>query len=463
MMTVIAKTTLSFATERPGVLPFAEEQLGLALDLPSELDGAEEGEIAYPSDFVPMKPAIEILLHGHAYSDRPELRHPASVEIESVARAFVVETAAPSVRAPLVARSIRSPNGLEGAPPTGPRRALATPGTSARGTLHAPFTHAEGFNFIEYAVGPESQRMKSPPAGWTLTLRGLSARASKRVVALPDIAPVVWLDTAAQRGAELEMWCDTVWIDTDRELCVMVWRGVVETPSLEDDGVERILLSLARGDEAPALSEVRRDLARSAFEPAVEIDDFDDESARELAADEATFAQYETWDEAVEPSISLEAYASIAAASAEGGEARASALAARGLDEKGFGVEERAWLIKLGDLAQHGETGPAVRFGELFLTAQDALQGPGEGGETAEAYAALKVDLDRASDTIELLAARRMTLAQWMRMDRRWQRRAAEDRGLRERIDRSMRTYRARLARETESPAPGASTRGGTE
>lgn len=436
MMTVIAKVTLSFAEDRPGPLPFAEEQPGLSLDLPSELDGAEEGEIAYPSDFVPMKPAIEVLVHGHAFSDRPAQRIRAAVEVESVARSFVVEAAAPQVQIPLISQAIRSPDGLLSAPPVGP--------VKTRREVREPLVHPEGFDFIEYASGPESQRMKSAPAGWSVTLRGLSPRAEKRVLQLPDITPLVWLDTEADRGAEVEMACDTVWIDTDRELCTMVWRGFIEIPSIEHDSVDRIFLALARGDEAKGLADVRRDLARSAFEPAVELDDFEDESARERAADEAVFAQFESWHEGTEPAISLEAYAALAAASAEGPDARARALTAHRLDEKGFGVEERAWLMKLGDLAMQGDVSTAVRFGELFVAAQDALAAPDEGRESEEQYAALKVDIDDARDTTQALAARDITLSKWMRMDRRWQSRMTEDASLRGRIERFVRAYRAR-------------------
>src|SRR5262245_11380247 len=54
MMTVVAKATYSFAGADSTPLPFAEEQLGLALEMASELEGAD-GEMAYPSDFIPMK------------------------------------------------------------------------------------------------------------------------------------------------------------------------------------------------------------------------------------------------------------------------------------------------------------------------------------------------------------------------------------------------------------------------
>lgn len=436
MMTVIAKVTFSFAGDVANPLPFAEEQPGLSLDLPSELDGAEEGEIAYPSDFIPMKPAIEVLVHGHAYSDKPSPRVRASIEVESVARSFVAEAAAPSTQIPLVSQAIRSPDGLTAAPPVGPVK-------TAR-EVREPLTHPEGFPFIDYACGPASQRMKSAPAGWTVTLRGLSPRAEKRAFMLPDITPLVWLDMESDRGAEVEMSCDTVWIDTDHELCTLVWRGFVEIPSVERDGVDRIFLALQRGDEGPSLSDVRRDLAKSAFEPAVELSDFEDDTARERAADEAAFSEYEMWGETTTPTIPLEVYASVAAASAEGPDARTAALSRHGLTDKAFGVEERAWLLKLGDLAMQGDVSTAVRFGELFVAAQDALAGPKEGRESEEEYAALKVDIDEASDTDAALAARDMTLPKWMRMDRRWQSRMTEDAALRDRIERFVRAYRSR-------------------
>jgi hypothetical protein len=77
--------------------------------------------------------------------------------------------------------------------------------------------------------------------------------------------------------------------------------------------------------------------------------------------------------------------------------------AGRGLDEKTFLQEERAWLTKMGDAAMSGDSALALRYGELFVAAQDGLAGPREGSETASVYAILKVDMDDADDPAALL------------------------------------------------------------
>jgi hypothetical protein len=61
---------------------------------------------------------------------------------------------------------------------------------------------------------------------------------------------------------------------------------------------------------------------------------------------------------------------------------------------------------------------------------------------------AIKVELDDADDLMKALTDRKMTLAQWMRMDRRWTRWALDDRVLEAAIDRQEAAYRmARLNR----------------
>lgn len=439
MMTVVAKATFSFAKDAGPDLPFAEEPMAISLDVPSELEGGED-EIAYPSDFVPMKPAVEVLLHGHAYSEISTKRHVASVELRSLSddeedgmsRAFAVESAAKASRAPLVSARLRSVDLLP-AEPVGPR--------PSRELLTA---HPQGFDFAEYKVGPETQQLGAAPLGWELTLTGLSPRAHKRTLRIPNRAPVAWVDSSRGRGEPLEMWCDTVWIDTDRELLVLVWRGVIEVPSLGDDGVERVVVTLSSGGREPELADVARDLVRGAFEPAAELPDLDDEDISRYAAEEAALAQYELWDDAPEPSISLEAYAAASAALAEGQGDRKAVLRGLGLDEKTFLQEERAWLTKMGDAAMSGDSALALRYGELFVAAQDGLAGPREGSETASKYAVLKVDMDDADDPAALLRDREMTLPAWMRMDRRWTRRAKDDTELQAEIERHMRAYRAR-------------------
>lgn len=432
VMTFVVKATFSYArcSSPSDEMPLADEPEGLALDVPSEIEGAEENELAYSSDFVPQKQMSDLLLTGHASSRRPAELIPARVDLGAASRAFAVAAPRASMRAPLLRAAIRARDGKSAAEPVGP--SLTPP---------LPEEHPLGFDFSAYNTAPAPQRLGIIPPGARLVLAGLSERAETLELKLPDVAPVLWVDTREERGALVSLECDTVWIDTDRELLVMAYRGLIEVPSLELDGVERVTLALARGGVSPSFEDVQRDLERGVFEAAVELPDFyDDEPPAQEAA---IFSKYEVWERPIEPTISLEKYALISAALAEQRDPRKETLKAYGFDEDSFLMEERGWLTTMSEAAMKGDPEPATRYGELFVKAQDDLAGPNEGRETIEDYVALKVEMDDAPDPTKTLADRQMTLAQWLRMDRRWTRRALSDQGLEAEIDRRAAAYRA--------------------
>jgi hypothetical protein len=437
VMTFVVKATFSYAkcSSTADEMPFADEPEGLALDVPSELPGAAEDEIAYSSDFVPRKRMRDLLLTGNAFSKRPTELLRASVELGAASRAFVVEGAKAAVRAPLNRAAIRSKDGKSAAEPVGP-------------SLTPPLLeeHPLGFDFIAYNTAPASQRIEVIQRGARLSLSGLSERAEALELKLPGVEPVLWIDTMEERGIPISLECDTIWIDTDRELLVMVYRGLTEVPSLEFDGVVQATLGLAKEGVSPSFEDVQKDLERGVFEAAVELPDFDDDAGPPPEA--SMFAKYEVWEKPIEPSISLEKYALISAALAEEREPRKETLKAYGFDEDSFLMEERGWLTTMSEAAMKGDSEPATRYSELFVKAQDGLAGPNEGRETIEEYVAIKVELDDADDLMKALTDRKMTLAQWMRMDRRWTRWALDDRVLEAAIDRQEAAYRmARLNR----------------
>ena len=68
-LTVIAKLTLSYyaGKDAPQVAAISTEQKSLTLGRALK----EGDEAIYPSDFVPRKAAADVLLVGHAFSERP--------------------------------------------------------------------------------------------------------------------------------------------------------------------------------------------------------------------------------------------------------------------------------------------------------------------------------------------------------------------------------------------------------
>ena len=463
VLSFVVKATYSYAKcAAAGDEPvLADEPEGMALDVPSELDGAAEGEMAYPSDFVPRKEACDVLVTGHAFSKRPLARIPAHFKVGTVERAFEVESPIAAVKAPLVAAAIRAGTGAA-APSGSPGLGVASvanrqsaPGQAEPvGPSPTPALLEDyplGFDFEAYSRAPASQRIAEPSGREEVVLTGLSERASTLRFRLPKKAPVVWVDTVDERGSPMDMTCDTVWIDTDRQLVVMAYRGIWRVPDLDIDGVTQVIVSLAEPGPTPArLADVQDDLARGVFEMAVELDDFDEEGPP--PQEPSLFSRYEMWEKHEEPTISLERYALIAAALAEGTPPRGETLRAHGFDEEGFLLEERGWLGRMAETAMKDEAALATRYGELFVEAQDRLAGPGEGKESVTEYAMLKVDIEDAADPQQVLEARKISLALWMRMDRRWTRRANEDPRVEAEIQRCCEAYRARV--ETAGKAP---------
>jgi len=191
------------------------------------------------------------------------------------------------------------------------------------------------------------------------------------------------------------------------------------------------------GDEAAgAAPDARVDAAY-----AIEERDFVADAPSDL--DEDAMAAYAAWDEPVEPTLAVGDYARIAAELAEGKEPRGSTLDRHGLDEDGWALEERAWLDRMASAAMNGDASPTVEYGDRFVAEQDALARPEEAKTTLEDYAALRAAMEKTGDPPALLARRSLTLPEWMRLDRRWTRRAADDPEVAARLDRALAAARA--------------------
>ncbi len=461
----VVKVTYSFAkcAALGDEMVLADEPEGMALDVPSELDGAAEGEMAYPSDFVPGKARCDVLVTGHAFSKRPAPRMVGHFKVGPVERRFEVESPAASVHAPLVVANLREVKGA-GAPAGGVGIGMAlggnkespAPAMEPVGPSPTPALLEEyplDFDFATYNRAALSQRIEELAGREEVVLTGLCERAETLRFRLPKKVPVMWVDTVDERGSPLGVTCDTVWIDTDRQLVVMVYRGIREVPDLDIDGVTQVIVALAEpGPEPARLADVQDDLARGVFEMAVELDDFEEEAA--APAEPSLFARYEMWEKHQEPTISLERYALIAAALSEGTPPRGETLRGFGFDEEGFLLEERGWLTRMAETAMQDQAALATRYGELFVQAQDRLAGPDEGKETVEEYAMLKVDVEDSADLQQTLSDRKTTLARWMRMDRRWTRRAKDDERVEIQIERCCEAYRARVAGAALPAAP---------
>jgi len=203
-------------------------------------------------------------------------------------------------------------------------------------------------------------------AGATICTTGLKVGGGKAVIRLPAIIPRVVLETEAG-SFELEMLCDTLLVDTDREQISLVWRG--QSPCSDNrQELRRLVVSMERAAGSRTLAQVMRDLPRAVVGWAVEPEDL---NAGAPAADEddaeLRMAKLATWDIRPEPTLSLEQYAQVAAEMACAADDRRGAVLDRhDLDEDSWLLEERVWLETIGEAAARGDEAMVLQFGERF-------------------------------------------------------------------------------------------------
>ena len=241
-LTVVVKATLRLDAD--GEAELAEEQEPLSLDRPAP--GGSESDLAYGSDFVPLKARVDVLLAGHARRPAPATVLPIRFAVDAMERALLALASPPSARVPLLPRYLRASASLTAAPVrVGPVRADVPAGDD----VAPPAWTAERFDFSRFNVAPAEQRLGLLRSGTRIVLEGLLADAPRRQVTLPPLRPRILYapdGPATETPREVALRCDTLWIDTDRANCVLVWRGVLVPP--ERRGSAPLLVLVTRRD-----------------------------------------------------------------------------------------------------------------------------------------------------------------------------------------------------------------------
>ena len=305
VLTVVCKATFAL---RPGQSPLAPTQQPVAT-----ADVLAEGSRALhvASDLVPLKKQPEVLLTGHAFAPGGQ-RVPSFVarlavgEIDKAIqitgdRTFGLDGAlsdpAPFVRLPLVWD--RAAGGPDTSNPVGrPIGAAATP--DAYGRVPAPNLLPAGFHLTSrkdivpvvglgpiaphwpsraaclhrhaagwdparwherplppdidlayFSAAPPDQRRAAPFGDEQIYLENLHPLFAQLQTRLAPVTPSVIVDRG-QGSEPLQLRCDTLLIDTDRGLAMLVWRGHVQLDHPDRPG--RILVTHAEPREASASS-----------------------------------------------------------------------------------------------------------------------------------------------------------------------------------------------------------------
>jgi hypothetical protein len=119
-----------------------------------------------------------------------------------------------------------------------------------------------------FNAAPRDQQIEALRPNERLVLENLHPEHPRLVTSLSGVRPVAFVERRGAPAQELTMTADTLWIDTDRSICTVTWRGQV---SLEHPGQPgRVLVATAEAGQRLGWAEVER-LARGAVEGA-EID-----------------------------------------------------------------------------------------------------------------------------------------------------------------------------------------------
>jgi hypothetical protein len=119
-------------------------------------------------------------------------------------------------------------------PATAPSRRNALSAAGAAGVTALELGHRagpvpEGFNFAFFNLAPLDQQIGDVPLGSAVVLENLHPREPVFTSRLPAAAPALRaVEAATGRALDLRARCDTVWIDGDREVVLLVFRGTTE-------------------------------------------------------------------------------------------------------------------------------------------------------------------------------------------------------------------------------------------
>jgi hypothetical protein len=279
-LTVVVKMTLAIEDDE---LSIAEVQEPLCLDEPSAVDAPDE--LFYASDFVPRKARCDVLLVGHARASRPSPLIAARFAVGDLDRRFFALAAEPSQAIPLSATYLRAreTSGSQ-VVSVGPATAWSLErsrlaGGAVLGAHGGPIAPLDAdFDFSYFNAAPRAQQLNELGAGAVVALEGLLSDGAPCVVQIPSERPRIYAVARSARPAaaraltEIPLRCDTLWIDADRAILTLVWRGSIEITRDEDEPAE-LVATLPRCGLSERLPDVEKRLDGAPRVRAVEPSD----------------------------------------------------------------------------------------------------------------------------------------------------------------------------------------------
>jgi hypothetical protein len=280
--------TLTFVCKATYRLAPTESELADEQEAPNEEDNYWDDDttrsLYAPSDLVPFKARADVLLVGHAFAprDEPKTSLIARLTVGSMSKAIEccrdrrwtlegqLREGPRITRVPL--RYERAAGGQETSNPVGMRLDAA----DAYGMVHLPNLQPPGTSVPKRGEGVEAvgfgpiaptwptrvEKLGRYAPSWTaatwssqpvpddldpaywncaprdqqidvirpderILLENLHPEHPRLVTNLSGLSPVAAIERAGAALEPIQLTCDTLWIDTDRSLCTLVWRGRV--------------------------------------------------------------------------------------------------------------------------------------------------------------------------------------------------------------------------------------------
>ncbi len=131
------------------------------------------------------------------------------------------------------------------------RRALLHPEAQAWVNDGEKGPMPRGFDFAFYNAAPRDQQIDLLRHSASIVLENLHREHARFVAKLPHVRPRTFLVSAdAERSLEIALRCDTLWIDTDRAVMTLSWRGLVGLGTPEAEGLETLVVAVeSKGKE----------------------------------------------------------------------------------------------------------------------------------------------------------------------------------------------------------------------
>jgi hypothetical protein len=103
----------------------------------------------------------------------------------------------------------------------------------------------KGLDLSFFNAAPRDQQLAEIAADERILLENLHPDVPRLLTRLPGIRPRAGVERIGLRRQEVPLRCDTLWIDTDRGVCTLVWRGQVELALRDEPG--RVVLWMEQG------------------------------------------------------------------------------------------------------------------------------------------------------------------------------------------------------------------------